>query len=317
MVKTQLPMKRGLWSNEDHDENERFVRKEQKKETGNWTSFSKRSACFSGLRSSGKKSKQRWSNEEKGTDPRDNNFTPQEEELVIKLHAAIGSRWPIIAQQLPGQTETDVKILWNTKLRKKLSAMGIDPVTHKPFTQILADYGNIGAFPKDQAQIAHLALDSAKNPFLLKQEQPQRHQQSTFEFCSQLHAINMVTDTSNYTNTTNCNMRQTFNKNHCVSSSEISSSLDHELSSFCWSDFLLDDEFLTSNVEGAQENLGTLEQKCDAVVDFGANWMKLIGNGFEASSSPSNGSFVEAMIEHQDEIMFLQFPGFDEEPFNL
>nr|GMD98698.1 transcription factor MYB35-like [Ipomoea batatas]GME02176.1 transcription factor MYB35-like [Ipomoea batatas] len=45
----------------------------------------------------------------------------------------------IIAQQLPGRTENDVKSLWNTKLKKKLSAMGIDPVTHKPFSQILAD----------------------------------------------------------------------------------------------------------------------------------------------------------------------------------
>ncbi|XP_073121305.1 uncharacterized protein [Henckelia pumila] len=300
MVKTQLPMKRGLWNNED-DENEKFVRKEQKQETG--------------LRkSSGKISRQRWSNEEKGrTDPKESNFTPQEEELVIKLHAAIGSRWPIIAQQLPGRTETDVKILWNTKLRKKLSAMGIDPVTHKPFSQILADYGNIGAFPKDRAQIAHLALDPSKNnPFILKQEPPQRHQQSsTFDFCSQLHAMNMVSaDTSNYTNnTTTCNMTQTFTTNHCMSSS-----LDHELSSFCWSDFLLDDEFLTSNVEGDQEIIG---QKCtEAAVDFGANGMRLINNGFEASSSSSNGSFVEAMMEHQDEIMFSQFPGFYEEPFN-
>ncbi|XP_075479498.1 uncharacterized protein LOC142520398 [Primulina tabacum] len=300
---SHLPTKRGHWSNEDRGDNERFVRKEQKQETCNWTSFSKRSACFSGWRSSGKNIKQRWSNEEKRTDPRDNNFTPQEAELVIKLHAVIGSRWPIIVQQLPGRAETDAKILWNTKLRKKLSAMGIDPVTHKTFSQILADYGNIGAFPKDQAQIAHLASI--------------RHQQSTFEFCSQFHVINMVTDTSNYTNTTNRNMRQTFTTNHCVSSSEISSSLDHESSSYCWSDFLLDDEFLTSNVEGDQENLGTLEQKCDAVVDFGANWMKLIDNGFEASSSSSNGSFVEAMIEHQYEIMSLQFPEFDEEPFNL
>ncbi|XP_073014525.1 transcription factor MYB92-like [Primulina eburnea] len=309
MVKNQLSMKRGLWNNED-DENESFVRKDQKQETGNRTSFSKRS----GLRSSsGKISRQRWSNEEKGVDPRDNNFTPQEEEFVIKLHAAIGSRWPIIAQQLPGRTEIDVKILWNSKLRKKLSAMGIDPVTHKPFSQILADYGNIGAFPKDRVQIA---IDSAKNPFILKQEQPQRHQHSAFDFCSQICAINMVIDTSKYTNASNCNMAQTLTTDH-VSSSEISSSLDRELSSFCWSDFLLDDELLTSTEEGDKENVGILEQKCDAIADFGGNGMRLINNGFEASSSSSNGSFVEAMIEHQDEIIFSQFPGFYEEPFNL
>ncbi|KZV56525.1 hypothetical protein F511_22356 [Dorcoceras hygrometricum] len=314
MVKTELPMKRSLWNDEDEENSGSFVRKNQKQEAGNWASFSKRSGL---RRSSGKISRQRWSNEEKGADPRDSNFTPQEEEFVIKLHAAIGSRWAIIAQQLPGRTETDVKILWNTNLRKKLSAMGIDPVTHKPFSQILADYGNIGAFPKDRSQVAHLALDSTKNQFILKQEQPQRHQKATFDLCSQLHAINMVTYTSNYTNTTNCNMAQTFSADRCVSSSEISSSLDRELSSFCWRDFLLEDELLTSNVKGDQETLGILEQKCDAVVDYGGNGMALINNGFEASSSSSNGSFVEAMIEHQDEIRFSQFPGFHEEQFNL
>lgn len=40
-----------------------------------------------------------------------------------------------------------MKNVWNSKLKKKLSAMGIDPVTHKPFSQILADYGSMGAFP--------------------------------------------------------------------------------------------------------------------------------------------------------------------------
>ncbi|GKA36562.1 hypothetical protein Tco_0723053 [Tanacetum coccineum] len=34
-------------------------------------------------------------------------------------------------------TDNDVKNYWNTKLKKKLSAMGIDPVTHMPFSQML------------------------------------------------------------------------------------------------------------------------------------------------------------------------------------
>jgi myb proto-oncogene protein len=72
-------------------------------------------------------------------DLKHDNFTSEEEDLIVKLHAAIGSRWSIIAQQLPGRTDNDVKNNWNTKLKKKLSQMGIDPVTHKPFSKLIAD----------------------------------------------------------------------------------------------------------------------------------------------------------------------------------
>ncbi|KAL1541557.1 transcription factor MYB35-like [Salvia divinorum] len=105
---------------------------------GNWTTCSKRS----GQRRSGKK----WSSNQ-NPDPKVTIFTPQEEDLIIQLHSVVGSRWTIIAQQLGEKTESDVKNVWNSKLKKKLSAMGIDPVTHKPFSQILADYGSMGAFP--------------------------------------------------------------------------------------------------------------------------------------------------------------------------
>ncbi|KAH0877882.1 hypothetical protein HID58_065276 [Brassica napus] len=34
-------------------------------------------------------------------------------------------------------------MIWNTKLKKKLSQMGVDHVTHRPFSHVLAEYGNI------------------------------------------------------------------------------------------------------------------------------------------------------------------------------
>lgn len=42
---------------------------------------------------------------------------------------------------------------WNTKLKKKLSGMGIDPVTHKPFSHLMAEIATTLAPP----QVAHLA----------------------------------------------------------------------------------------------------------------------------------------------------------------
>ncbi|KAA8516573.1 hypothetical protein F0562_016921 [Nyssa sinensis] len=43
--------------------------------------------------------------------------------MICSLFATIGSRWSIIAAQLPGRTDNDIKNYWNTKLRKKLMGM--------------------------------------------------------------------------------------------------------------------------------------------------------------------------------------------------
>ncbi|KAK6261557.1 hypothetical protein QUC31_007373 [Theobroma cacao] len=157
----KLNVKKGLWTEEEDAKILAYVSKHG---TGNWTAVPKKA----GLRRCGKSCRLRWTNYLR-PDLKRESFAPQEEELIIRLHAAIGSRWSIIAQQLPGRTDNDVKNYWNTKLRKKLSEMGIDPVTHKPFSQILADYGNIGGLPKSRTRIGSLNRDM-KNAFLLKAE---------------------------------------------------------------------------------------------------------------------------------------------------
>ncbi|KAK4437129.1 Transcription factor [Sesamum alatum] len=269
--------------------------------TGNWATFSRRS----GQRRSGKNGRERWSSSNLKADPKHKSFTPEEEELVIQLHAAIGSRWPIIAQQLPGRSDNDVKVLWNSKLRKKLSAMGIDPVTHKPFSQILADYGNIGAFPKARTRFSSLSRD-LKNAIMSKlpdQSQRQLAQASsthaTLDLYSQLEAINLVSEPSNHASI-ETNMRRVSPVNQEV------------VSSFSWSDFLLEDAFLPSEAD----ELGNIQGKlsCGGVGDGVNNAMV---KSFEASSSSSNGSsFVEAMVDSQVCDVFSQLPAaFYEEPF--
>ncbi|KAM0958196.1 hypothetical protein EV1_023282 [Malus domestica] len=132
-------VKRGLWT---AAEDAKILAYVSKYGVGNWTLVPKKA----GLNRCGKSCRLRWTNYLR-PDLKHDNFTPQEEQHIINLHKAIGSRWSHIAKQLPGRTDNDVKNYWNTKLKKKLSKMGIDPLTHKPYSQILSDYGNISGLP--------------------------------------------------------------------------------------------------------------------------------------------------------------------------
>ncbi|PSR89624.1 Transcription factor like [Actinidia chinensis var. chinensis] len=255
---------------------------------------------------------------------RHESFTPQEEELIVRLHSAIGSRWSIIAQQLPGRTDNDVKNCWNTKLRKKLSGMGIDPVTHKPFSQILADYGNIGGLLEAGTRIGSLPRD-LKNSFIFKPEQFPIPQEDFPNFNTHFPSLTdqtLVKEASNIAN------HETKNHYSDCSSSSLSSLTSIQVNSsqnFSWHDFLLEDPFLPAD---AQQNTNMLfslnnpssnDENGGNQADRGSfgggkeQGFEVPINCFEASSS-SDGSFVEAMLDQQKE-MLLEFPGLLEESF--
>lgn len=204
--------------------------------------------------------------------------------------------------QMPGKTESDVKVLWNSKLKKKLSAMGIDPVTHKPFSQILADYGNMGAFPKARARLGSLSRD-LKTAFVFKQDEVVEGEVVKSEVYSQLEVISLVTEAASKQDR---------------SEYESSPSSREAASSFSWSDFFLEEAFAAEQGEGRvmqQFDGEVVEVKVLAeesgVVSGGG------GGGVDAtSSSSSSSSFVEAMIGKQEEMCSQsQLPGFYEEPF--
>ncbi|KAK1400345.1 Typical P-type R2R3 Myb protein [Heracleum sosnowskyi] len=81
-----------------------------------------------GLLRCGKSCRLRWTNYLR-PDLKRGVLSECEEKLIIDLHAQLGNRWSKIASHLPGRTDNEIKNLWNTHFKKKLSKMGIDPPT--------------------------------------------------------------------------------------------------------------------------------------------------------------------------------------------
>lgn len=45
-------------------------------------------------------------------------------------------RWSKIASHFPGRTDNEIKNHWNTKIKKKMKHLGLDPSTHEPINNI-------------------------------------------------------------------------------------------------------------------------------------------------------------------------------------
>ncbi|KAK8570328.1 hypothetical protein V6N13_003015 [Hibiscus sabdariffa] len=121
-------LRKGLWSPE---EDEKLLTHITKYGHGCWSSIPKQA----GLQRCGKSCRLRWINYLR-PDLKRGTFSQEEENLIIELHAVLGNRWSQIAAQLPGRTDNEIKNLWNSCLKKKLRQRGIDPVTHKPLSEV-------------------------------------------------------------------------------------------------------------------------------------------------------------------------------------
>ncbi|CAN6346736.1 unnamed protein product [Urochloa humidicola] len=140
---------KGAWTKE---EDERLVAYIRAHGEGCWRSLPK----AAGLLRCGKSCRLRWMNYLR-PDLKRGNFTDEEDELIIRLHGILGNKWSLIAGQLPGRTDNEIKNYWNTHIKRKLLSRGIDPQTHRPV-------GADGA----PAVAAHRATKAA----LLQQQHP-------------------------------------------------------------------------------------------------------------------------------------------------
>ncbi|CAO2143488.1 unnamed protein product [Urochloa humidicola] len=141
----QAHTNKGAWTKE---EDQRLIAYIKAHGEGCWRSLPK----AAGLLRCGKSCRLRWINYLR-PDLKRGNFTEEEDELIIKFHELFGNKWSLIAGRLPGRTDNEIKNYWNTHIKRKLLARGIDPQTHRPV-------GAAAAAPGQQQQ--HYQLEAAQ-----------------------------------------------------------------------------------------------------------------------------------------------------------
>ncbi|PHU27288.1 Transcription factor MYB39 [Capsicum chinense] len=120
-------VKRGPWSPEEDSKLKAYI--EQHGTGGNWITLPQKV----GLKRCGKSCRLRWLNYLR-PNIKHGEFTDEEDTIICTLYMSIGSRWSIIAAQLPGRTDNDIKNYWNTRLKKKLLLCNKQRKDHRPRT---------------------------------------------------------------------------------------------------------------------------------------------------------------------------------------
>ncbi|KAF2324906.1 hypothetical protein GH714_021168 [Hevea brasiliensis] len=130
---SKVGLHRGPWTPREDTLLTKYI---QARGEGNWRSLPKKA----GLLRCGKSCRLRWMNYLR-PDIKRGNITPDEDDLIIRMHSLLGNRWSLIAGRLPGRTDNEIKNYWNTHLSKKLRSQGTDPNTHKKLAEPVQQQG--------------------------------------------------------------------------------------------------------------------------------------------------------------------------------
>ncbi|CAL5372670.1 unnamed protein product [Camellia sinensis] len=106
-------VKKGPWSPDEDAKLKAYI--EEHGTSGNWIALPQKI----GLKRCGKSCRLRWLNYLR-PNIKHGEFSEEEDNIICNLYLSFGSRWSIIAAQLPGRTDNDIKNYWNTRLKRKL-----------------------------------------------------------------------------------------------------------------------------------------------------------------------------------------------------
>ncbi|KAL1825819.1 hypothetical protein DCAR_0314010 [Daucus carota subsp. sativus] len=116
----KVGLKRGRWTAREDEILTAYIRANGE---GSWRSLPKKA----GLLRCGKSCRLRWINYLR-PDVKRGQFSSDEEDVIIKLHAALGNKWSLIAGHLDGRTDNEIKNYWNSHLSRKAKSL---PVFHQ------------------------------------------------------------------------------------------------------------------------------------------------------------------------------------------
>ncbi|KAJ8446068.1 hypothetical protein Cgig2_017570 [Carnegiea gigantea] len=124
---------------------------------GVWNSLAK----AAGLKRTGKSCRLRWLNYLR-PDVRRGNITPEEELLIMELHAKWGNRWSKIVKHLPGRTDNEIKNYWRTKIQKHINKHRAESSTSSRHSS--TDHHNHHK-QHEQASSSQISNDSTTNNY--------------------------------------------------------------------------------------------------------------------------------------------------------
>ncbi|CAN6450203.1 unnamed protein product [Victoria cruziana] len=168
-------VKKGPWSPEEDAKLRAYI--EQYGTGGNWIALPQKI----GLKRCGKSCRLRWLNYLR-PNIKHGGFSEEEDNIICSLYISIGSRWSIIAAQLPGRTDNDIKNYWNTRLKKKLlgkrkdsqarrlsSAMNQDPKEDDALDDLSSVVAQTGmqSFSSSALERMQLHMQLLQNPYSL------------------------------------------------------------------------------------------------------------------------------------------------------
>lgn len=230
-------------------------------------------------------------------------------------------RWSSIARKLPGRTDNDVKNHWNTKLKKKLMKMGIDPVTHKPVSQVLLEFRNISghgnaSFKTEPSNIS--IITQSNSAWEMMRNTTMSHEtyynNSPMIFTNSASSEFQTTPfhLSNYSNhllngtTSSCS-----SSSSSTSITQPNQVAQAPVTNFCWNDFLLSDPVLPQNSQtqvvgsSATSNLTFAQNEHHFNSQAECSSQKIDSNASGTCHSAS--SFVDEILD-KDQEMLSQFP---------
>ncbi|KAL7153947.1 hypothetical protein ABFS83_04G201700 [Erythranthe nasuta] len=174
-------VKKGPWSPEEDAKLKDFIHNYGT--VSNWISLPQKA----GLKRCGKSCRLRWLNYLR-PNIKHGEFSDEEDKIICSLYANIGSRWSIIAGQLPGRTDNDIKNHWNTKLKKKLFAKFSPPFSQPhPLSTLYTSFytKSLTDISSNTSSSQNCTLNNQPPFFLTNQYFPYYQQNQGFQYNNQ------------------------------------------------------------------------------------------------------------------------------------